>query len=133
MNICAEMFIAKLKTKDLNYSVRERDSDVIVTFPYDNRKTNIVFSGEDGAHAQLATVIESVPEDKFVDVVLACNSLNATFRYVKFAVDKDNDVMAYTDAILDPASADEECFELLVRSLKIIGEAKPPIMKAIYA
>ena len=80
----------------------------------------------------MMTVIEKVPDEKFVDVVLACNQVNARFRYVKFVVDKENDVIVFTDAILDPSSAGDECFELLIRSLKIISDAKPTVMKAIY-
>ncbi len=132
MNTCAELFIANLKSKDLTFQVKEMDDETLVAFPYNGRKTNVIFGGEDGEHVQLMTLIESVPEEKFVDVVLACNQLNARFRYVKFAVDKDNDLMVFTDAILDPSSADEECFELLVRSLKLIDEAKKPLMNAIY-
>ena len=132
MNTCAELFIANLESKKLKYEVRELGDETLVSFPYDNRKTNFVFAGDEGDHAQMMTVLESVPDDKYVDVVLACNQVNARFRFVKFVVDKDNDVVVFTDAILDPSSAGDECFELLVRSLKIISDAKPTVMKAIY-
>lgn len=133
MNTCAELFVANLKSKNLTYEVRELEEETVVSFPYDNRKTIFIFSGPEGEHAQMLTILERVPEEKFVDVVLACNQINSQFRYVKFVVDSDNDVTARTDAILDTGSADEECFELLIRSLKIIGDAKPVIMKAIYS
>lgn len=133
MNICAEKFIENLKSKDLNFEVKERGEKTVVSFPYDGRKTHFFFSGDDGEYAQMQTLIESVSEDKYVDVVLACNQVNSTYRFLKFVVDEDNDVMAMADAILDPGSADEECFELLIRSLQIIKDAKPTIMKAIYA
>ena len=132
MNTCAELFIANLESKHLTYDVKELGDETLVAFPYDGRRTNFVFAGDQGDHAQMQTIIERVPDDKFIDVVLACNQINAEFRYVKFAVDKDNDVMVFTDAILDPSTAGEECFELLIRSLKIISDAKPIIMKAIY-
>lgn len=133
MNTCAELFIATLKAKDLNYQVKELGDRTLVSFPYDNRKTNFVFSGEDGKYAQMMTVIERVPEDKFTDLVLVCNSMNRKFRFVKFVVDDDNDCMAISDAILDTGTADEECFELLIRTLQIIKDAKPDLMKAIYS
>ena len=133
MTTCAEMFVANLKAKNLNYQVKELGDKTLVSFPYDNRKTNFVFSGEDGKYAQMMTVIERVPEEKFTDLVLVCNSLNRQYRFVKFVVDDDNDCMAISDAILDTGTADEECFELLIRSLKIIGDAKPDLMKAIYS
>ena len=133
MNVCAERFIAKLKSMNMTFDVVEPGDSTLVVFPYKNRKTILEFRGENGDHVQLATLIESAPEDKFVDIVLACNQLNSTYRYVKFSVDSDNDIMARTDAILDVNSADEECFELLGRSIQIIEDAKAPIMKAIYA
>ena len=46
---------------------------------------------------------------------------------------KDNDLVMHDDAIVDVDSAAEECFELLVRMLKISEDIKPRIMKAIYA
>ena len=134
MNTCAKAFIDNLKSKDLNYTVRELEDETLVVFPYENRETTFVFAGDDGEYAQMMTVLESMADDeKFVEAVMVCNLLNRRFRFVKFVVDDDNDVMALSDAILEPNSAGEECFELLVRSLKIIKEARPQIMKAIYS
>lgn len=134
MNTCAELFIKNLESKNLNYDVQELpDDETMVLFPYEGRSTHMVFAGTEGEHVQLITVIEGVTEEKYVDVVLACNLLNSKFRYVKFIVDKDNDVVALSDAILDPDSADEESFELLIRTLQIIKEAKPDLMRAIYS
>ena len=48
-------------------------------------------------------------------------------------MDKDNDLVMHDDAIVSEDSAAEECFELLVRMLKISEDIKPRIMKAIYA
>ena len=134
MNTCAKAFIDNLDAKDLNYKVRELDDETLVIFPYDNRETTLVFAGDDGKYVQMMTVIESMGSDeKFVEAVMVCNQQNRRFRFVKFAVDDDNDVMALSDAILDPNSAGDECFELLVRTLKIIKEARPQIMKVIYS
>ncbi len=134
MNTCAKAFADKLESKNLKYEVREIEEETLVIFPYENRKTTFVFAGDDGEYAQTMTVIESMPnDDKFVEVVMVCNQLNRRFRFVKFVVDDDNDVMALSDAILDVNSAGDESFELLARSLKIISEARPQLMKAIYS
>ena len=134
MNTCAKAFVNELESKNLNYEVKELEKETLVIFPYDNRKTTFVFSGDDGEYSQMMTVIESMPNDeKFVEAVMACNEQNRRFRFVKFVVDNDNDIMALSDAILDPNSAGEESFELLVRCLKIIKEARPQIMKVIYS
>ena len=132
MNTCAELFIANLKSKDLSYEVKETDDAVIVAFPYRGRKTNLVFSGNDGRSVQLMTFIESVPEDKYMDVLLACNKANARFRFVKFAIDPDDDLMVFSDGLLDVNSAGDECLELLARTLYILKDAKPALMNAIF-
>ena len=106
----------------------------MVIFPYENRETTFLFLGEDGVSVQMMTVIKSMGNDeKFVEAVMACNQQNRRFRFVKFIVDDDNDIMALSDAILDVSTAGEECFELLVRTLKTIKEARPQIMKVIYS
>ena len=134
MNTCAKAFTDKLDSKDLNYKVRELKDETLVIFPYENRETTFVFAGDEGEYVQMMTVLESRGSDeKFVEAVMVCNQQNRRFRFVKFVVDDDNDVMALSDAILDTNSAGDECFELLVRSLKIIKEARPQIMKVIYS
>ncbi|MCD8321781.1 MAG: YbjN domain-containing protein [Oscillospiraceae bacterium] len=134
MNICAQAFANNLDSKNLTYSVtRDDDSRTVISFPYKQRRTSIIFTGEEGIQCQFQTVIESVPEDKVMDLIVVCNSLNTQYRFVKFVVDSDNDLMNYSDAILTPETAGDECFEVLLRSLQIIEEAKPTFMKAIYA
>ncbi len=134
MNTCAKAFADNLEAKNLHYKVKEYDDKTLVIFPYENRETTFLFLGEDGVNAQMMTVIESMGNDeKFVEAVMACNQQNRRFRFVKFIVDDDNDIMALSDAILDVSTAGEECFELLVRTLKTIKEARPQIMKAIYS
>lgn len=134
MNICAQAFANNLDSKNLTYSVtRDDDSRTVISFPYKQRRTSIIFAGEEGIQCQFQTVIESVPEDKVMDLIVVCNSLNTQYRFVKFVVDSDNDLMNYSDAILTPETAGDECFEVLLRSLQIIEEAKPTFMKAIYA
>ncbi|MCD8088566.1 MAG: YbjN domain-containing protein [Oscillospiraceae bacterium] len=134
MNICAQAFANNLDSKNLTYSVsRDDDSKSVISFPYKQRRTSIIFTGEEGVQCQFQTVIESVPEDKVMDLIVVCNSLNTQYRFVKFVVDSDNDLMNYSDAILTPETAGDECFEVLLRSLQIIDEAKPTFMKAIYA
>ncbi len=134
MNLCAESFADVLTSHDFHFSTRELDDGrSVVTFPYDGRRTNFFFEGDNGDHVTMVTQIESVPEEKFTDVVLICNELNGSYKYLKFCVDKDNDVMVHMDAILDPSSAGEECMEMLARGVQILKEAKPLIMKGIYA
>ena len=122
-----------LEAKELKYSFREVNDDVVVSFPYDGKFTNFIFSGNDGCYVSMYTVFESVPAEKVADLLVVCNSLNAKYKWLKFYVDKDSDLMVEDDAIVTPENSAAECFELLARRINILKECKPIIMKAIYA
>ena len=132
MLLSAQLFIEDLKSKNLQFNARELDDEVVVSFPYDGKVTNFIFSGEDGKYVSMFTMFESIPADKVGDLLVVCNNLNATYKWLKFFVDKDNDLMVQDDAILSPESAAEECFELLVRRTNILKDVKSAIMRAIY-
>ena len=135
MVICAESFIAKLESLGLKYSTHDLDNGgTCISVMFDGRSTNVFFDGDDnGTHVALRTVFENCPADRIADMLIVCNSLNCRFRWVKFCVDKDNDIMVEDDAIVEPESAGEECMELLARTVGIIKDAKPTIMRAIYS
>ena len=62
-----------------------------------------------------------------------CNDLNLQFRWVKFFLDKDKDVVATLDAMLDDNSSGAECVSLLMRIVNIVDDAYPQIAKARWA
>ena len=134
MLICAQEFIDNLKEKNLNFQHAETETgNVVVDFPYQGKVTKCIFSGEEGQYFSMYLVYERVPEDKVADLIFLCNQLNAEYKWVTYYVDNDNDFVMHDDAIVSADSAGAECFELLVRMLKISEDIKPRIMKAIYA
>lgn len=133
MLLSAQLFIEDLESKQLKFDVKEAsDGDVIVIFPFDGYSANIIFSGDDGRYVSMYTVFEKVPGDKVSDMYAVCNQLNSSYKWLKFYIDKDNDIMIQDDAIVTPESAADECFELLVRRSQIIKDVKPVIMRALY-
>lgn len=133
LNTCAQKFTESLKAKNLNFkSGVDRDGDSVVEFPYQGKITKIFFCGEDGAYMSLYLVFERIPDAKLADLLVVCNELNSSYKWFKFYLDKDNDLVIQDDAILDPDSAADEAFELLVRACKISEDVKPTIMRAIY-
>ena len=134
LNACAELFVNNLKAKNLNYECgTDKDGDSVVEFPYKGKVAKMFFTGNDGGYFSIYVVYENVPQEKAAEAIFACNELNNRYKWVTFYVDRDNDVILHDDAILDPSTAAEEAFELLVRILKIGDEVRPVIMKAIYA
>ncbi|MBR3299613.1 MAG: YbjN domain-containing protein [Clostridia bacterium] len=134
MLACAELFARDLEAKELHFSVSQTDDGGdIIKFPYDNRMTTCIFKGEDGRYLSMYTVVERVPADKLSDMYAVCNAINARYKWLKFYVDEDNDLMVEDDAILSVESAAEESFELLMRRLNIMKETKAEIMRVIYS
>ena len=72
-------------------------------------------------------------KDKFAAGIMACNEMNAQWRWVKFYIDEDMDVMCEMDARIDEATCASECFELTLRVYDIIDKAYPTFMKALWS
>ena len=134
MVICAEMFVANLNAKGLRFSTADlNDGGTCVSIMFNGKTTNLFFGGDDnGTHVALRTVFERCPSDRLADMLIVCNSLNLQYRWLKFCIDNENDIMVEDDAILSPETAADECFELLARTVRILEEVKPTIMRAIY-
>lgn len=67
--------------------------------------------------------------DKIIPVL---NKINNKFRYVKFFLDKDGDVNVTYDYPLDNSNPAGSAFEMMVRFVKIINEAYPMMMRAMW-
>ncbi len=134
MLVCAELFVALLNSKELNFDVKETaEGHTVVSIPFDGKMLTCFFAGENGKYFSLYCRFEEVPEDKLADAIFTCNALNTEYKWATFYVDKDNDIMIHDDAILSVDNAADEAFEILIRILNIGKEAKPIIMKALYA
>ena len=134
MLACAELFINLLESKNLKYNAGVlKDGEVLVDFPFEGKAVKCIFAGNDGEYLSLYLVYEKIPEDKMADLIFLCNELNAKFKWVKFYVDKDGDLMLQDDSILTPETAAMEAFELLLRMISIGQDVKASVMRAIYA
>ena len=135
MVACAEAFKAMLDSKEFVYDISQRDNGgTMIGIVVSNRRTCFFFDGDDnGCHVAVRTIFDRCPAEKLGDVLIVCNALNAQFRWLKFYIDKDNDIMVEDDAILTPETAGEECFELLARTAGILDKAKAELMRAIYS
>lgn len=132
-----EAFVEFLKGENLKF----RDIDErAVTLSWDSKTvasglTVVVIFDKDnhnGVHFMCKNFC-SVPDDKLIDLFAICNACNKQYRWVKFYVDDEGDVTAEDDAVLDMANVGQECIELVARIVRIVGEAYPQFMKAIYA
>jgi len=97
-------------------------------------KVPAVFDTEDhnGVHF-VCNEFCQIPEDKLGAAVMACNRLNKQYRWFKFYVDDDPDVMVENGALVDMDSVGRECLEIVVRMVDVVLDVYPELMKVIYA
>lgn len=134
MKRCTEGVIEFFKAKNLNFIPSRSDEKVdILDFPWEGRSLKCIFTGDDGEYLSLFYYLESAPEDKYADVLMVCNEMNAKYKWVKFYIDSDNDITLQDDAILNVNNAGDETLELIVRMIDILNNAKPIFMRAIYS
>ena len=102
-------------------------------FKYNHVSIFVVFDS-DGASVQLvSSPIARIPIEKTSGMLLAINDVNCRFRWVKMYLDRDNDLVAEADLIIDEYTAGESCVELVMRMASIIDDAYADLMKALWA
>lgn len=122
--------------KDIGYT--ELDENAIrATFTGTNLKNipvYIIFD-EDGdpTVALKCWEIATVKNNKLANGLLICNKLNDKYRWVKFYIDKDNDIVGEMDAIIDEESCGSEVMGLIERLILVIDEGYPAIMQALLS
>lgn len=72
-------------------------------------------------------------KNKEAAALVVCNALNAQYRWVKFYLDKDKDIVVSIDAMIDESTCGAECMSLVGRIINIVDEAYPQIAKARWA
>ena len=102
-------------------------------FSFTHVMIHVIFDN-DGTSAQIITSpIAGVPAEKMAQLLFALNECNHRFRWVKFYLDEDNDIIADTDLIFTEQNAGEACFELVMRTASIVDDAYSTIMKEIWS
>lgn len=140
MSLVAERIKAHFDAKEIRYDYYEpnesRNEAIRVSFGAKNKDSIslLLFIDEDGNSINVKSFsVAKVPENKLMDMYVCLNDLNNQYRWVKFYVDSDNEVTVSGDAIVDEASAGEECLEIVIRYIGIIDDVYPNIMKTLWA
>lgn len=135
MQTYAREFMRYMDAKGVKYT--EREENVIkVVYSADNMDSIAVFVIFDEDNDPLVQFkcwdILSFKNNEAAALVV-CNALNYKYRWVKFYLDKDSDVVASMDAMVDQDSCGEECMSLIARLINIIDESYPDIARARWA
>ncbi len=133
----AQSFQAFMESKDMNIVFLDDEEKVArVGFNLDNTELEIlVFFGDDGKDVHFdGRGFVKIPADKRELVYKLCNQCNDNYRWVKFVWNEEQECMTVlADAVIEPESCAEECFEIIMRMCGIVQEAYPTFMKAIWA
>jgi len=77
--------------------------------------------------------LAKLPIDRQFEVLSALNELNREYRFVRFYTDQEDYVTVQIDRIIAVNETADPVMEMIARILRIIDEAYPRIMKAIWS
>ncbi len=128
------------QSKGIRCRLDELDNASLVQIPFSGKNvTNIILyiiSKDDSTAVNLRTMpLARVPEGRSNAVLQVLNACNLKYRYVKFSLDNERDILAQYDVPLRTSMEEigDICEEILARFGHILDECHPEIMKAIYA
>ena len=130
-----QLFIQHMIQEGIKYS-EVNDRAVKVVYSGDNLQTIkiIVIFDEDGDPLVSVRCWEIANfKDKLAEGYIATNKLNSEYRWVKYYLDKDYDVVAAIDAYVDEHTCGSECMSLVRRTVNIIDDSYPVFMRALYS
>lgn len=140
MSYIVETVKSYLDSEGIRYTHFEKEEkrDEAIKISYSTTNADsvsvILFFDDDGNSVNAKSFsIAKVPAAKVMDAHVLLNDLNYEYRWVKFYLDKDNEVTVSGDAIIGPDTAGAECLEIVRRYVNIIDDVYPRIMKVIWA
>lgn len=128
------LFLEHMDANGIKYTDRD-DNAVKVTYSGDNMKSIpvYVFFDKDGDPLVEFKCWEVANfKEKEARALIACNELNSKYRWVKFYLDKDADIIVEADAMVDTATCGQECMTMVRRMVNITDEAYPTFARALW-
>ena len=135
MQIYLQEFLAYLDEKGVKYT-EQNDHVVKVTYTGDNLDTIpvfVIFDQDGDPYVQFKCWNIANFKNNEAKGINICNKLNSEYRWVKFYIDSDVDVIASIDAMIDMTTCGEECLSLVRRVVNIVDDSYPDIAKARWA
>ena len=132
-------FCRYMDAKDVRYDAKERDgkSDwVNVKYKGDNASKidmQFFFGTDEGVVALRVFSIVQVPGSKTASMLELLNELMQEYRWLRFYLDSDNEVTAAMDAVITPETSAPVTFEMLSRTVSIVDDIYPRLMKLLWA
>ena len=134
-----ELFINELEEHELTYEpvrvLEDGDEMVQLGAKLDNTFVQLIIfiDADEDAEANRSFDLVRVSEEQYPKALMSCNALNDRMRWVKFCIDKERNVQAEEDAVIDDTNAGKVTMNLVLRMASIIDDAYPVINKAIWS
>lgn len=129
-----KLFMKYMDREGIKYV--DRDEHVLrVTYSGDNLKTipvYVFFDKDDDPYVQFKCWEIANFKGKEGKGIFTCNNINKEYRWVKFYLDDDADVIASADAMVDYDTCGKICMSLVRRVVNITDEAYPQFAKAMW-
>ncbi len=113
-----------------------KDDILMIGWDFNGGQIEIFFQfDETDTHVHLEGInFIKVTEDKYDAIYKILNECNDKYTHVKFVLDtEDGQICARDDDVIQLDSCGEECFELMIRMVKVVEDAYPKFMKAMWA
>ena len=126
-----------LKAKGLEVFIEENDemSAAYAFFSLENGapiQIRFISTDDDNDVAVRVTELMRVKADKTKAMLLVLNSLNKQYRFVKFTLDRDNDVGVQYDMPLEGDNLGECTIEMIMHFVQIIRGAYPKLIRTLW-
>ncbi len=132
-----ESFQAFMEAKEFRVAVVDDDGKVArVGFNLDATTIEILlfFSDDEKDVHFVGRDFVKIPADKQDLAYKLCNDCNSEYRWMKFVwSDEYKNITVQADAVIEPNTCAEECYEIVMRMCSIVDEAYPVFMKALWA
>ena len=128
----ARYFTNYLDEQGVKYQIKS-DRQILITYRGDNLDTipiNVFFEADGDPIVQMVCWEILTFKTREEQAILLANSLNSEYRWVKFYLDDDKDLVASLDTMVDENTCGRICLSLVRRMVNIIDEVFPEIAKA---
>ena len=132
------LIIDALRGRELKFSDVSKDGTQALRLGFSLENWSsiqvFVFVDDDGTSYQIRSgVIMSVPAGKTESILKVVNDVNRRYRWLRFYLDGDNDLMAQEDIDFKPADAPDFPVLAIMRAASILDDVYPEFMKALWA
>ena len=129
------LFMSYMDHEHIRYT-EENEYILRVVYKGNNLKTIpmfVRFDGDDAPHARIRCAEIANFSGKEDAGIRLCNTLNNEYRWLKFYLDENAELIAALDTYFDEQSCGFFCLDLVKRSVTIIDEVYPRIARTIWS